>query len=167
MTTAEALDQHIMHTYARYPVTLVRGEGVYVWDDAGKRYLDFLGGIAVNAVGHCHPRVVRAIQEQAATLMHTSNLFNTLPQNRLADALVATTNGDFERIFFSNSGAEANEAALKVARKHGKTVGGAGKTKIVTALNSFHGRTYGTLSATGQLKYQEPFTPMVPDFVHV
>jgi predicted acetylornithine/succinylornithine family transaminase len=173
------LDQHIMHTYARHPVTLTRGEGVYVWDIDGKRYLDCLGGIAVNAVGHCHPKVVKAIQEQAATLMHTSNLFHTEPQNRLADRLIETTNGDFTRIFFSNSGAEANEAALKIGRKWGKRAGSsapirgdwketrAEKTKIVSATGSFHGRTFGTLSATAKPQYQEPFAPLVPDFVHV
>ena len=139
------LDRHIMRTYARQPVTLVRGEGLYAWDETGKRYMDLLGGIAVNALGHCHPSVVQAVQAQAATLMHTSNLFHTHPQNQLAEALISTTSGKFDRIFFSNSGAEANEAALKVARKFGKLSGNANKTKIVTALNSFHGRTFGTL----------------------
>ena len=160
------LDRHIMRTYARLPITLVRGEGVYAWDETGKRYMDLLGGIAVNALGHCHPAVVEAVQAQAATLMHTSNLFHTHPQNRLAEALIRTTGGSFESIFFSNSGAEANEAALKVARKFGKISGNPSKTKIVTALNSFHGRTYGTLTATGQPKYQEPFAPLVPDFAY-
>ena len=112
-----------MLTYARQSFTLVRGEGAYVWDETGRRYLDMLGGIAVNALGHCHPAVVEAVQRQAATLMHTSNLFHTEPQNRLASALIGTTGGMFERIFFSNSGAEANEAALKVARKFGKLSG--------------------------------------------
>jgi acetylornithine/N-succinyldiaminopimelate aminotransferase len=162
-----------MHTYARFPVTLVRGSGMYVWDSDGRRYLDFLGGIAVNGVGHCHPKVVQAIQDQAATLMHTSNLYFTQPQELLADALTATTGGDFTNMFFCNSGAEANEAALKIARKHGKSgapssnSGGAGKTKIVSATGSFHGRTLGTLSATAQPKYQAPFAPLVPDFSYV
>jgi predicted acetylornithine/succinylornithine family transaminase len=164
----EEFDRHIMHTYARFPVTLVRGEGVHVWDDAGKRYLDCLGGIAVNAVGHCHPAVVKAIQEQAKALMHTSNLYRTLPQERLSAALIATTHGDFAKMFFCNSGAEANEAALKLARKYGKRAGASpNKTKIITATGSFHGRTMGTVTATAQPKYQEPFAPLVPDFQYV
>ncbi len=164
---SSTLDRHIMRTYARQPVILVRGEGLYAWDETGKRYMDLLGGIAVNAIGHCHPAVVQAVQTQAATLMHTSNLFHTHPQNQLADALIRTTGGKFDRIFFSNSGAEANEAALKVARKFGKLSGNPNKTKVVTALNSFHGRTFGTLTATGQPKYQEPFAPLVPDFAYI
>ena len=162
-----------MHTYARFPITLVRGEGMYVWDESGKRYLDFLGGIAVNGVGHCHPKVVKAIQDQTAMLMHTSNLYHTQPQEKLADVLAATTGGDFTKMFFCNSGAEANEAALKIARKYGKTAGppssnsGGGKTKIVSVTGSFHGRTFGTLSATAQPKYQAPFAPLVPDFCYV
>ncbi len=168
MSTSTELqyDAHIMHTYARFPVTFVRGEGMYLWDADGKRYLDFLAGIAVNGVGHCHPKVVAAIQKQCATLMHTSNLFHTEPQEKLANELIATTNGDFEAMFFCNSGAEANEAAIKVARKHGKR-DGQNRTKIITATNSFHGRTYGALSATAQPKYQAAFAPVVPDFVYV
>ena len=157
-------EQHVMHTYARLPVVLTRGEGARVWDTSGKCYLDFLGGIAVNGVGHCHPRVVKAIQDQAATLIHTSNLYYTEPQARLAKRLCEIS--DFTKVFFCNSGAEANEAALKIARKHGKTFG-PDKFKIVTAHRSFHGRTMATVTATAQPKYQEPFLPLVPGFEYV
>ena len=155
-------DAHIMHTYARLPVTFVRGQGAKLWDADGREYLDFLAGIAVNGVGHCHPRVVQAIQDQAATLIHTSNLYHTAPQARLAAKLTGIS--AFERVFFCNSGAEANEAALKIARKHGKAVGGEGKFGIVTANRSFHGRTLATVTATAQPKYQAPFTPLPGGF---
>jgi predicted acetylornithine/succinylornithine family transaminase len=158
-------DAHVMHTYARLPVTFVRGQGAKLWDADGKEYLDFLAGIAVNGVGHCHPRVVQAIQEQAATLIHTSNLYYTAPQAQLAGKLCEIS--AFERVFFCNSGAEANEAAIKIARKHGKAVGGAGKFEIVTAHRSFHGRTLATVTATAQPKYQAPFTPLPPGFSYV
>lgn len=158
-------DAHVMHTYARLPVTFVRGLGARLWDADGKEYLDFLAGIAVNGVGHCHPRVVAAIQEQAATLIHTSNLYHTVPQARLAAKL--TEISDMERVFFCNSGAEANEAALKIARKHGKVVGGEGKFGVVTAHRSFHGRTLATVTATAQPKYQAPFTPLPAGFSYV
>ncbi len=158
-------DTHVMHTYARLPVMFVRGLGTRLWDVDGKEYLDFLSGLAVNGVGHCHPKVVRAIQDQAATLVHVSNLYLTGPQAALAKKL--TSISDFDRVFFGNSGAEANEAALKVARKRGKAVGGDGKFKIVTASNSFHGRTMGTVTATGQPKYQAPFAPLIPGFSYV
>ncbi len=158
-------DAHVMHTYARLPVTFVRGQGARLWDAEGREYLDFLAGIAVNGVGHCHPNLVKAIQEQAATLIHTSNLYHTAPQAQLADKL--TSISDFSRVFFCNSGAEANEAAIKIARKHGKHIGGDGKYHIVTAQNSFHGRTLATVTATGQPKYQAAFTPLVPGFSYV
>ena len=157
-------DAFLMRTYARLPVCFVRGEGLKLWDDAGKEYLDFLGGIAVNALGHCHPRIVRAIQEQAATLIHTSNLYYTVPQVDLARELTATAS--FDRVFFCNSGAEANEAALKIARKAGKTVSSE-KIGIITATHSFHGRTMGTVTATAQAKYQDPFRPLLPGVAYV
>lgn len=157
-------DAHVMHTYARLPVTFVRGQGARLWDADGKEYLDFLAGIAVNGVGHCHPRVVAAIQEQAATLIHTSNLYHTAPQAQLAAKLMSVS--DFERVFFCNSGAEANEAAIKIARKHGKAKGGEGKFGIVTAHRSFHGRTLATVTATAQPKYQAPFTPLPAGFTY-
>ncbi len=158
-------DAHVMHTYARLPVTFARGQGAYLWDADGKEYLDFLAGIAVCGIGHCHPNLVRAISEQAATLIHTSNLYLTAPQAHLAERLAQIS--DFSRAFFCNSGAEANEAAIKIARKHGKKIGGDSKYHIVTAQDSFHGRTLATVTATGQPKYQAPFTPLVPGFSYV
>jgi predicted acetylornithine/succinylornithine family transaminase len=158
-------DRYVMHTYARLPVMFVRGAGVKLWDNDGKEYLDFLGGLAVNGLGHCHPKVVRAVQEQASTLMHVSNLYLTGPQAKLAHKLAEIS--DFERVFFCNSGAEANEAAIKIARKHGKSAGGQSKHKIVTAHRSFHGRTMATVTATGQPKYQEPFAPILPGVDYV
>jgi predicted acetylornithine/succinylornithine family transaminase len=157
-------DAYLMHTYARLPVCFVRGEGATAYDADGKAYLDFLGGIAVNGLGHCPPRVVRAIQEQAATLIHTSNLYYTVPQTKLAKKLLATCG--FERVFFCNSGAEANEAALKIARKAGKAFSPE-KTGIVTATGSFHGRTMATVTATAQAKYQDPFRPLLPGVTYV
>lgn len=149
---------HVMRTYARQEVEFVRGDGAHLYDAQGREYLDFLSGIAVCAVGHAHPTLTRAIQEQAATLLHVSNLYLTQPQARLARRLIELS--DFERVFFCNSGAEANEAAIKIARKRSKG-------KIVTAKNSFHGRTLAAVTATGQPKYSEPFAPLPPGFVHV
>lgn len=156
---------HVMTTYARQPVQFVRGEGVYLYDSEGREYLDFLAGIAVCGVGHCHPYLVRALQEQAATLMHVSNLYLTEPQARLARRLIELS--DFERVFFCNSGAEANEAAIKIARKHGRAVGGDNKFQIITARDSFHGRTLATVTATGQPKYSAPFAPLPEGFSYV
>ncbi|HEY3416140.1 MAG TPA: aspartate aminotransferase family protein [Armatimonadota bacterium] len=157
--------QYVCQVYARTPLLLVRGEGMNVWDDEGRRYLDFCsGGRAVNALGHCHPRVVEAIQRQATVLLHTSNDYYTSPQVRLAEWLaqhcVCT------RALFCNSGAEANEAAIKLARKHGKR-DSTERVEFVTTLKSFHGRTMGALTATGQPKYQQGFSPMVPGFHYV
>ncbi len=158
-------DGYLLPVYARLPVTLVRGQGVHVWDADGKKYLDFLAGIAVNALGHCHPKMVRAITEQAQTLIHTSGYYYTAPVARLAEKLVGISGMD--RVFFSNSGAEANECAIKIARKYAKAHGGPDKYGIVTAKKSFHGRTMATVTATGQPKYQEPFAPVVQGFTHV
>ena len=157
-------DECVMTTYARLPVMFVRGEGVKLWDNDGNEYLDFLGGLAVNGIGHCHPKVVRALQEQAATLLHVSNLYLTGPQAKLAKKL--TQISDFDRVFFCNSGAEANEAAIKIARKFGKATSET-KFKIITAERSFHGRTIATVTATGQPKYQAPFTPVLPGVEYV
>jgi acetylornithine/N-succinyldiaminopimelate aminotransferase len=143
-------------TYARYPVTFVRGEGAHLYDDAGAEFLDFLCGISVTSVGHCHPKVVAAVQEQAARLMHTGNLYFNEPGAQLARRLVDSSLGG--GVFFTNSGAEANEAALKLARKHRQ--GG----DIVSVHGGFHGRTYGALSATPQESKQAPFAPLVPGF---
>jgi predicted acetylornithine/succinylornithine family transaminase len=151
-----------LQVYARQPLTLVRGEGCWVWDDAGRTYLDLVAGIAVNVLGHAHPVVADALAAQARTLLTTSNLYYTVPQLDLADALIAR--GPFDRAFFTNSGTEANEAAIKLARRKGHD---RGAYAIVSLTNSFHGRTLGSLAATGQPKYQEPFTPLPEGFFHV
>lgn len=152
--------QYVMPTYAP-GMTLVRGSGVHLWDDTGREYLDFMAGIAVCNTGHCHPAVVAAIQQQAATLMHCSNLFHNLVQPRLAQRLSDLTLGG--KIFFCNSGAEANEALFKLARKWGSQ---SGRYEIITMKNSFHGRTLATMTATGQTKYQKGFEPLMPGFAY-
>ena len=146
----------LLATYARYDVTFVRGEGARLWDAHGAEYLDFLSGISVTSVGHCHPAVVAAVTEQVATLTHVSNLFYTEPGVALAERLSASSLGG--GVFFTNSGAEANEAALKLARKHRQ--GG----EILSVFGGFHGRTYGALSATPQEAKQAPFAPLVGGF---
>jgi len=153
-----------MHTYNRQPVVLVRGQGCRVWDEADRSYLDLVAGIAVNSLGHAHPAVAEAVAAQARTLIHTSNLYYTIPQIELAKLLVENSCAD--RAFFCNSGAEANEGAIKLARKWGK-IHRNGAYEIIAALNSFHGRTLATVAATGQAKYQKPFLPMPDGFVHV
>jgi predicted acetylornithine/succinylornithine family transaminase len=149
--------EHVIPTYVRNPVQFVRGQGVSLWDDAGNEYLDFLAGISVLNVGHCHPRVVAAIQEQAARLTHVSNLYYTEQAMRLSAALAQSSLGG--KVFLCNSGAEANEAAIKLARRY--RAGG----EIVVLREAFHGRTYGSLSATPQEAKQAPFAPLVPGFV--
>jgi acetylornithine/N-succinyldiaminopimelate aminotransferase len=146
----------LLNTYARYDVRFERGEGARLWDDAGNEYLDFLAGISVSSVGHCHPAVVAAIREQAGRLIHVGNLFYTEPMERLADRLSSLSLGG--GVFFTNSGAEAVEAALKLARKARQ--GG----DVIVARGAFHGRTYGALSATPQESKQAPFAPLVPGF---
>ena len=160
MNLQEQEARYIINTYNRQPgktLLIERGEGALVWDDTGRQYLDFVGGIAVNVLGHCHPAVVKAIKEQAARLLHASNLYYTGPQIELARLLVE--NSCAGRVFFANSGAEANEAAIKLARKYGR-----GRYKMVAAYRSFHGRTLGALSATGQQKYHKGFEPLVVGF---
>ncbi len=152
----------LMGTYARFPVALVRGQGMRVWDADGHQYLDFLAGIAVCSLGHCHPRLVAAIQAQAATLLHVSNLYHIEPQARLAARLVALTFAD--RVFFCNSGAEANEGAIKLARKYQKDRGEPGRYRVVSTTQSFHGRTLATLTATGQEKVKVGFAPLPDGF---
>jgi acetylornithine/N-succinyldiaminopimelate aminotransferase len=154
-------DKYVAQTYARYPIALVRGKGVRVWDADGKEYLDFLAGIAVNSLGHCHPAVVRAIQQQSRKLLHVSNLYHILPQSELAQELCHHSFAD--RVFFCNSGAEANEAAIKLARRYGAEHLG-GKYEILSAHNSFHGRTLATLTATGQEKVRAGYDPLPPGF---
>src|SRR5215210_4688038 len=145
-----------MQTYKRAPVEFVRGEGARLWDADGREYLDFLAGISVCNAGHCHPRVVSAVQDQAARLMHVSNLFFNGPMVALAERLAARSLGG--RVYFANSGAEANEAAIKLVRKARR--GG----DVVVLHHAFHGRTYGALSATPQESKQAPFAPVVPGF---
>ena len=157
-------NKYYAQTVRRQPVVIVRGEGTRVWDADGKEYLDFVAGWAVDNLGHCHPAVTQAIVEQAATLVQTSNQFYTVPQLQLAQLLI--DNSCLDRVFFGNSGAEANEGALKLARRYGKQ-NRDGAYEVITAFNSFHGRTMGTLAATGQPHYQEAFTPLLPGFVHV
>ncbi len=155
----------LMHTYARLPLAIVRGEGCRVWDGDGKEYLDFVAGIAVNSVGHCHPKVVAALQKQAATLIHASNLY-WLPGQGEVGAKLAEITG-LERVFFCNSGAEANEGALKLARKYAKLKGHRERFAVVTMERSFHGRTLATLTATGQAKVQKGFEPLPNGFRYV
>ena len=157
-TIAES-GEYLMNTYGRYPIALARGKGSWVWDENGKKYLDFITGIAVNNLGHCHPNIVRAVTEQCRTLMQVSNLFHLEKQAELARLLVENSFAD--KVFFCNSGTEANEGAIKLARKWGGANGG--RYKIVHARDSFHGRTLGALSATNK-KYQAGFKPLLPGF---
>jgi acetylornithine and succinylornithine aminotransferases len=163
-STAELYDAHVLKNYGRPAVTLVRGRGTQVWDDAGNSYLDFTSGIAVSALGHCHPHWVAEVQRQAGELIHVSNLFRNPNQGELARRLVKYAGPG--RVFFCNSGAEANEALIKLARLHGMQKSGEeGKCyKIICAKNAFHGRTYGGMSATPQEKIQKGFRPLVPGF---
>ena len=159
-------EKHVMATYGRYPLVAARGDGCLLWDMDGKEYLDFLAGVAVNNLGHCHPRVVSAIREQAGKMLHCSNYYHIPKQIELAELLCAHSFGD--RVFFCNSGAEANEAAMKLVRKWAKQKqNGESCFEVITALASFHGRTIGTISATGQDKIRDGFAPTVPGFRYV
>ncbi len=160
----ELNDQHIINTYGTRKVALTRGEGVTLWDADGKEYLDFFAGIAVANLGHCHPKVTQAICEQAAKLVHVSNLYYIEPQVHLAELLSEICFAD--RWFFCNGGAEANEAAIKIARRYWAQRG-TPRPDIITMLQSFHGRTLTTVTATGQKKYQEGFEPLTPGFTYV
>ncbi|MDF9834392.1 acetylornithine/N-succinyldiaminopimelate aminotransferase [Ereboglobus sp. PH5-5] len=165
-TAADLYDAYVLKNYGRAPITLTRGCGTQVWDDEGRAYLDFTSGIAVSALGHCHPHWVAAMQRQSAELIHTSNLFRNPNQAELARRLVGHAGPG--RVFFCNSGTEANEALIKLSRLHGvqKAGGAEGKChKIICAKNAFHGRTYGGMSATPQEKIQKGFAPLVPGFV--
>jgi acetylornithine aminotransferase len=164
-TTKDLADQYLFPTYKRPPFALVKGEGCRVWDESGKEYLDFVGGIAVCALGHSSPVVTRALEEQSRTLVHVSNLYYTRPQAELAKLLVENSFAD--RVFFCNSGAEANEAAIKIARRYTKEKSGPGRHTIVCMQGSFHGRTMATLSATGQSKVQVGYDPLLPGFKFV
>ena len=164
-TLLEWANRYLMTNYARAPLCLVRGEGARVWDTDGKEYLDFVGGIAVDALGHSHPKIVGAIREQATALLHVSNLYQIPSQIHLAKLLVEHSFAD--RAFFCNSGTEANEAAIKLARKHATDTGSSDRTDIITMRGAFHGRTMGALSATPNEKYQHGFHPLLPGFKYV
>jgi len=165
MENWQELEQQLyMRIIKRLPVTLARGKGARVWDTEGKEYLDFVAGSAVNSLGHCHPVVIEALTEQVQILIHTSNIFYTVPQVQLAKLLV--DNSCLDRVFFCNSGAEANEGAIKLARRYGKLhLNGA--YEIITTFGSFHGRTLATVAATGQDKHQQPYIPLPDGFIHV
>src|ERR1051325_1432641 len=158
--TIEMFQQYVVPNYRRYPVTLVRGDVSYVWDAEGKRYLDFFPGWGCNLIGHCPPRVAAAVREQVGKLIHVPNTWYMEPQGLLAKALVEKSGLDAQ-CFFCNSGTEANEAAIKLARLNGKPNG---RYKIITMLNSFHGRTMGALSATAQPKYHKGVEPILAGF---
>ena len=156
--------KYLMHTVERTPVTLVRGEGARVWDEDGREYLDFVGGWAVNSLGHCHPVVAEAVAEQVHSLIQTSNQFYTIPQIRLAELLVQ--NSCLDKVFFCHSGAEANEGAAKLARRYGKLhLNGA--YEIITTMSSFHGRTLAMVAATAQPKFQQPYIPLPTGFINI
>ena len=167
MTSEEIIDlnnKYLCSTYARFPVAFVRGEGCRLWDAEGKSYLDFFASLAVMNLGQCHPAVVKAVQEQVATLTHISNLHHIIPQARLAELLCTHSYAD--KVFFCNSGAEANEASIKLARKYGVEKRD-GRYEILTVLGSFHGRTMATIAATGQEKVREGFGPVLEGFRYV
>ncbi|MDQ6758479.1 MAG: aminotransferase class III-fold pyridoxal phosphate-dependent enzyme, partial [Acidobacteriota bacterium] len=157
--TIEIEKQYLLPNYARYPILLVRGKGSYVYDETGKRYLDLLSGIGVNALGHAHPKIVDIIRKQAGLLIHTSNLYYNEYQGRLAQRLCEVSG--LQRVFFTNSGTESMEGALKMIRAHGNAISSE-KIEIVSLENSFHGRSMGALSVTGQPKYRRDFEPLLP-----
>jgi acetylornithine/N-succinyldiaminopimelate aminotransferase len=164
MSTETAV-MHVMNTYAKWPVRLVKGQGNQVWDDQGKEYLDFTSGIAVTSLGHVPPRVARRLHEQIDTLWHCSNLFHIPQQEELAGKLSRLSGLD--RVFFCNSGAEANEALIKIARRYAQKIKGTDRYEIITFQQSFHGRTLATLTATGQDKVKDGFAPLPDGFVTV
>ncbi|MBF0204828.1 MAG: acetylornithine transaminase [Desulfamplus sp.] len=165
MNTIEKTDKYVFNTYGRIKKVFVRGEGSTLWDEDGNKYTDFLAGIAVCSLGHCHPEVTSAITRQASTLVHVSNLYYTQPQAELAQMLVEKSFAD--RVFFANSGAEANEAAIKLARRYFNREDGNKRYKIISMKQSFHGRTMATLTATGQDKIKHGFQPLIDGFVHI
>ena len=164
-TLMQQAQNHICRTYNRYNLAIARGSGCYLWDQEGRQYLDFVAGIAVCNLGHCPTEIAQVMYAQAQQLVHVSNLYYTEPQVRLAEALTSSCFAD--KVFFGNSGAEANEAAIKLARKYSRMGYGPGRYGIITMKNSFHGRTLATLSATGQQKIQEGFEPLVDGFRYV
>ena len=156
--------KYFMNTFERVPLTLVKGEGVKVWDDTGREYLDFVGGWAVNSLGHCHPVITKAVTEQVHKLIQVSNSYYSIPQVQLAELLV--NNSCLDRVFFCNSGAEANEGAVKLARRYGQHYLN-GAYEVITTIGSFHGRTLGMVAATGQSKLQKPYVPLPTGFINV
>jgi len=157
-------ERYLLHNYKRMPGVYVRGEGCYLWDEDGKKYLDFLAGIAVCQLGHCHPAVVKALRDQAGVLMHTSNYLLTPTQVKLAEKLCQISG--MEKVFYTVDGTTANETALKLAKKHGLMKRPNADYEIISLNNSFHGRSLGSLSATAQDRYQKQFLPLIPGFVH-
>jgi predicted acetylornithine/succinylornithine family transaminase len=157
--------QFLLQTYSRYPLVMERGKGVFLYDLEGKKYLDFVAGLGVNALGHAHPRIVKTIREQAAKVIHLSNLYYNEYQGRLAEKLCQLSG--LQRVFFSNSGTEAIEGSIKLARLAGHRAGGAAKSKLVALQGSYHGRTFGSLSLTGQDKYRKGFEPLLDDVTFV
>src|SRR5260221_9508526 len=160
--TQEVMDlekEYLLQNYARYPLVLERGEGAWLWDTEGNRYLDFITGIGVNALGHAHPRITRVIADQAAQLVHTSNLYYHPYQGALAKRLCEASG--LQRVFFGNTGAEVVEGALKMLKAHGRKIDPA-KSEIIALENGFHGRSLGALSVTGQAKYRKDFEPLLP-----
>jgi predicted acetylornithine/succinylornithine family transaminase len=169
MTTLEQIaereQKYLLHTYNRYPIVLARGKGAFLYDIEGKRYLDFVAGLGVNALGHAHPRIVKTIREQAAKLVHVSNLYYHEYQGPLAEKLCALSG--LNRAFFSNSGTEAIEGSIKLARLAGHRTGGEAKCRLVALEGSYHGRTFGALSLTGQDKHRKGFEPLLEDVTFV
>lgn len=164
MNTFDLGNEYVMNTYSRFPIVLEKGEGMYVYDENGKKYLDFVAGIAVNSLGHNHKKLTEALYNQAKNLIHVSNLYWTKPQISLAEKIVKAS--CFSKVFFCNSGAEAIEGALKLSRKYAGLINEE-KYEIITMVHSFHGRTYGAVTATGQEKYQKGLKPLLPGIKHV
>ena len=165
MTNWQELEhKYFMSTVERVPLTLVKGQGARAWDEDGREYLDFVGGWGVNSLGHCHPVVAEAVAEQAHTLIQTSNQFYTIPQIRLAELLAQ--NSCLDKVFFCNSRAEANEGAVKLARRYGRRYLG-GAYEVITTMGSFHGRTLAMVAASGQSKFQQPYVPLPVGFINV
>src|SRR5208283_2583102 len=164
---ADLEKRFLLPTYNRYPVGFERGRGVFLYDFEGKKYLDFVAGLGVNALGHAHPRIVKAIREQAARVIHISNLYYNEYQGQLAERLCQLSGFNFDRVFFSNSGTEAMEGAIKLARLAEHKAGGEAKSQLVALQGSFHGRTFGALSLTGQEKYRQGFEPLLEDVTFV
>ena len=157
--------KHVAQTYGRFPIVLTKGKGTQVWDRSGKRYIDFVAGLAVDNLGHCHPQIVKAIREQAGKLLHVSNLYHIETQSLLAEELCKHSFAD--KFFFCNSGTEANEAAIKLARRVSFDKGHKNRSEIIAMKNSFHGRTLGSMAATGQVKIHHGFSPLPSGFKHV